>query len=227
MVTAIIVGAGRSRRMGLDKLFAPIVGRPVIEHSIAAYQACGGIDRMVLVVHAEKLEAVRKLAEGYGKVEAVVPGGEERHLSVWIGLQAVEAATSSFVAIHDAARPLVTPELIQRCLDLAREHGAACCAQQIPDTIKRASTEQFVTESVERSGLWAMQTPQIFSSVLILQAYAGVISRGELVTDEVSAVQRLGKRVALLRNDDWNLKMTFPRDLEMAEHILRLRQRGK
>jgi 2-C-methyl-D-erythritol 4-phosphate cytidylyltransferase len=146
-------------------------------------------------------------------------------MSVWNGLQAVDSQGSEFIAIHDGARPLVTPELIKACLDLARTHGAASCASQIPDTVKRASIEQMVTESVERTGLWAMQTPQVFSSGLILQAYAALVAKHEMVTDEVSAVQKLGKKIALLKNDDWNLKVTFPHDLELAEHVLELRKK--
>jgi 2-C-methyl-D-erythritol 4-phosphate cytidylyltransferase len=124
------------------------------------------------------------------------------------------------VAIHDGARPLTTPAVIRQCLRLAETGGAACVASPIPDTVKRATTDGVVTESIDRSGLWAMQTPQIFSTPIILQAYAALIGAGELVTDEVSAVQRLGVNIALLRNDEWNFKITIPRDLELAEHVL-------
>ena len=157
------------------------------------------------------------------KAIKVLPGGDERHESVWIGLQAIESKGSEFVAIHDGARPLVTPEMIMQCLNKAREHGAAGVASPIPDTVKRASHEEMVTESVDRSGLWAMQTPQIFASGLILQAYAALIAKHEMVTDEISAVQKLGKRIALLRNDEWNFKITFPQDFELAEQVLALR----
>jgi 2-C-methyl-D-erythritol 4-phosphate cytidylyltransferase len=131
------------------------------------------------------------------------------------------------VAIHDGARPLTTPKLIAACLKLAQQDGAACVASPIPDTVKRASVEQVVTEHVERTGLWAMQTPQIFASGLILQAYASLIAKHEMVTDEVSAVQKLGKKIALLKNDDWNFKITVPADLELAEHVLALRAKKK
>ena len=171
------------------------------------------MDEVEALVAAEKLHKVTK----------VISGGAERHISVWNGLQAVNSRGSEFVAIHDGARPLTTPKLINACLELAGLHGAACCASQIPDTVKRASLEQMVTESVERTGLWAMQTPQIFSSGLILQAYAALMARHEMVTDEVSAVQKLGKKIALLKNDDWNFKITFPHDLELAEHVLEMR----
>ena len=228
MTTAIIVAAGSSRRMGFDKLFAPLAGKPVIAHSIAAFVQCKQIDEIVIVCREERIKELEKLVkqQKFAKVTGIVAGGSERHFSVWNGLQAVNSK-ASYVAIHDGARPLVTPSLIKRCIALAKEKGAASCSAPIPDTVKRASTGQMVTGSVERSGLWAMQTPQVFNSGLILQAYASLMAKNEQVTDEVSAVQKLGKKIALLRNDDWNLKITFPRDLEMAEHILEMRGKKK
>ena len=225
MVSAIIVAAGSSRRMGFDKLFAPLAGQPVLWHSIKAFTDCKEVDEILIVTKEDGMDEVEALvaAEKLHKVTKVISGGAERHISVWNGLQAVNSRGSAFVAIHDGARPLTTPKLIKACLDLAELHGAACCASQIPDTMKRASVEQMVTESVERTGLWAMQTPQIFSSGLILQAYAALMANHEMVTDEVSAVQKLGKKIALLKNDDWNFKITFPHDLELAEHVLKLR----
>lgn len=211
--------------MGFDKLFALLAGKPVVAHSIAAFEHCEEIQDIILVTKRDKISALKKLcaAEKFDKVSKIITGGAERHISVWRGLRAVNAS-SELIAIHDGARPLTTPEVISDCLEIARETGAACCASPIPDTVKRASTEQVVTESVERSGLWAMQTPQVFSSALILQAYAAIIATNEPVTDEVSAVQRLGKKIALLRNDDWNFKITLPNDLEMAEHVLATRK---
>jgi 2-C-methyl-D-erythritol 4-phosphate cytidylyltransferase len=228
MNTAIIVAAGSSRRMGIDKLFALLAGKPVVAHSIAAFEQCDEIDEIILVVREDRLDEFEQLVkrEKFTKVRKVVAGGEERHISVWNGLQAIDSR-SNYIVIHDGARPLVTPTLIKKCLALAHEKGAVSCSAPIPDTVKRASTEQIVTESVERSGLWAMQTPQVFNSGLILQAYAAIMAKNEQVTDEVSAVQRMGKKIALLKNEDWNLKITFARDLEMAEHILAVRNKQK
>ncbi|MDR3401705.1 MAG: 2-C-methyl-D-erythritol 4-phosphate cytidylyltransferase [Chthoniobacter sp.] len=225
MVSALIVAAGSSRRMGFDKLFAPLAGKPVLWHSLKAFQETKEVDEILVVTRGDRMDEVEELVS-HGeltKVTKVIEGGAERHISVWNGLQAVNSEGSEYIAIHDGARPLVTPTLIKACLDLARAHGAASCASQIPDTVKRASIEQMVTESVERTGLWAMQTPQVFSSGLILQAYAALMAKHEMVTDEVSAVQKMGKKIALLKNDDWNLKVTFPHDLELAEHVLELR----
>ncbi len=225
MNSAIIVAAGASRRMGFDKIFAALHGKPVLYWSIAGFQTCPDIDEIIVVTRAEKVAEVKKLvaSEKLTKVTSVVEGGAERHLSVWNGLQAIHAEGSQFVAIHDAARPLITPKLISACIGLARKSGAACCASPIPDTVKRASHERLVTDDVDRQNLWAMQTPQVFSSALIMQAYASVMARNELVTDEVSAIQKIGKRVALLENEDYNFKITFPRDLPLAEQVIDIR----
>ena len=215
--------------MGFDKLFTPLVGKPVIWHSLKAFSDCREIDEIVIVAREDRLGEFEKLLAGekMSKVTKLISGGNERHDSVWNGLQAVASEGCQFVAIHDGARPLTTPKLIRAVLDMARTHGAACCASPIPDTVKRASVEQMVQESVERTGLWAMQTPQVFSAGLILQAYASVMAKRELVTDEVSAVQKLGKKIALYKNEDWNFKITFPHDIELAEHVLGLRTTKK
>ena len=225
MLAAIIVAAGSSRRMGFDKIFAPLNGKPVLSYSLAAFQACPDVVDILVVTREDRVAEVEALAkaEGITKFRGTVEGGAERHLSVWNGLRVIDSERIRHVAIHDAARPLVTPKLIGECLALAREHGAACCASPVPDTVKRASYELMVTDSIDRQGLWAMQTPQVFSSVLIVQAYASLIAHNELVTDEVSAVQKLGKRVALLPNDDYNFKITFARDLPLAEQVLDIR----
>ena len=190
--------------MGFDKLFAKLAGKPVLWHSLKAFSDCAEVDEILIVTKEDGMDEVEALVatEKMKKVTKVITGGEARHISVWNGLQAVNSRGSEYVAIHDGARPLTTPQLIKACLELAEIHGAACCASQIPDTVKRASVEHMVTESVERTGLWAMQTPQIFSSGLILQAYAALMAKHEMVTDEVSAVQKLGKKIALLKNDE-------------------------
>lgn len=214
--------------MGYDKLNAPLAGKTVLWHSLHVFGRMPEVGRLVIVTRTERFKEVTALATDAAPVKehVLVQGGGERYLSVWAGLQALDGHASDFVAIHDGARPLVTVEAVRACVDLARRDGAACCASPIPDTVKRADQDGFVLENVERSGLWAMQTPQVFSCDLILQAYAAIIARNDMVTDEVSAVQKLGRRVALYRNEDWNLKITFKRDLEMAEHVLQLRSAG-
>jgi len=225
-VSAIIVAAGSSRRMGFDKLFAPLHGHFVVEYSIAAFESCDAVDEIILVTRAERMESLHQVVaeRGFRKVTKILEGGAERHLSVWNGLQNVKA-DAQFVAIHDGARPLTTPKMIGDCLALAAQEGAACCAAPVPDTVKRATSDGIVSESVSRENLWAMQTPQIFSTPLIVQAYGQIIACHEPVTDEVSAVQHAGKKIALYSNNDWNFKITYPQDLQLAEQVLRLREK--
>ena len=226
MLTAIIVAAGTSQRMGFDKLFADLGGRPVVAWSVAAFQACAAVEEIILVTRPEREQGFRALAqaEGWNKLRAILPGGAQRHLSVWNGLQTVAAdAGENHVAVHDGARPLVTPDTIARCLELAQRTGAACCASPVTDTLKRADTRGRIASGVDRTNLWAMQTPQTFSVPLLLRAYRAVMDAGETVTDETSALERIGQPVALLNSGDFNLKITYPQDLELARHLLAMR----
>ena len=236
MLTAIIVAAGTSQRMGFDKLFADLGNRPVVAHSVAAFQTCPSVGSIVLVTRPEKKAVFQELArsEGWTKLHAILSGGEQRHLSVWNGLQTLvddgsgtsdadAEAFKHFVAVHDGARPLVTSDMIERCLDLAQQVGAACCAAPVSDTLKRADAQRHISASVDRTNLWAMQTPQIFSLPLLRRAYKEVIDAGQIVTDETSAMEGIGQPVALLNSGDFNLKITYPQDLELARHLLALK----
>ena len=113
--------------------------------------------------------------------------------------------------------------MIERCLDLAQHVGAACCASPVSDTLKRADVNRHIAGSIDRTNLWAMQTPQIFSLPLLLRAYREVIDAGRIVTDETSAMEDIGQPVALLNSGDFNLKITYPQDLELARHLLALK----
>lgn len=222
MLTAIIVAAGTSRRMGFDKLFADLHGKPVVAHGIAAFQACGAVDGIVAVTRPERAAPLEALAarEGWTKLRRVVPGGAERHLSVWNALETLEGAEGDYVAVHDGARPLVTPGMIERCLARAREVGAASCAAPVSDTLKRADARGCVAGGLDRTGLWAMHTPQIFALNALRRAYREVMAAGLLVTDEVSALESIGLSAALVPSGDHNLKITYPPDLELAAMIL-------
>lgn len=209
--SAVIVAAGGARRMGFDKLLAELGGEPVLVHAVRAFLACPEIGE-IIVVTDESRAAVLERA-GLRDLR-VVPGGSERHLSVWNGLQ---PCSGNFVAVHDGARPLVTPDMISRCLAVAAVHGAAALAKPVTDTLKRADASGRVTESVSRDGVWAMETPQAFRRADLLAAYRQIIDRGEIVTDEVSALQAAGFPVHLVENPMPNLKITFPADLKLAE----------
>lgn len=215
-VSAIIVAAGSSRRMGFDKLAAQLVGKSVRERSIEAFEKCSEVDEIVVVTSAE-------ISSDFQKLTRVVEGGAERHFSVWNGIQAIDP-NAEYIAVHDGARPLVTPEAIAKCLAEAKKSGAATLAHPISDTLKRSDSDgHAVVESVSRDLLWAMETPQIFRADLLRAAYEKILEQGELVTDEVSAVQALGTEVLLVENPEPNLKITFPADLQLAEAILAAR----
>ncbi len=223
MVSAIIVAAGTSQRMGFDKLLSLIGDKPVVAHSIDRFEQCDEIDEVILVVRSDRRAEFQRIVDvsGFTKVNRLVDGGDERHLSVWNGIAQL-SEVCEIVAIHDAARPLVSSDLIARSVALARACGAVSLAAPVVETVKRADAEQNVIESVDRSGLWAMQTPQVFRFDWLLDAYKRIVDSGRSVTDEVSALQEAGYPVRLLQNTDWNVKITFPRDLKLAEKMISL-----
>jgi 2-C-methyl-D-erythritol 4-phosphate cytidylyltransferase len=208
--------------MGFNKLTAQLEGRPVLAWSVAAFEQCAAIDAIVLVCAASarsELEAIAREAAPT-KLRGVVEGGAHRHLSVVEGLSAVPE-TAAMIGVHDAARPLVTGAMIERCLENARNNGAAACARRINDTLKRINDEGFIVDSVDRTNLWAVETPQIFRADLLREAYRQVAEEGSYVTDETSAVQAAGAPVALVETPEWNGKITFPGDLELARQVVR------
>ena len=225
MISAIIVAAGRSQRMGFDKLSSSLGDKPVVVHSIEPFQQCDLVDEVILVVSSDRRSEFQQMVDAFGltKVIRLVDGGPERHLSVWNGISHL-SATCEIVAVHDAARPLVSPDLVGRAVTLARECGAVSIAAPIVETLKRADPNQYVTGSVDRSGLWGMQTPQVFRFDWLVDAYKRIVDSGRTVTDEVSALHEAGYPVRLLQNPDWNIKITFPTDLDLAEKMINLRE---
>jgi len=223
MNSAIIVAAGSSQRMGFDKLMAPLCGRPVVVHSLDRFERSEAVDEVILVIRPERELEFAKIIRDYNfhKITRIVPGGTERHFSVWNGM-AVLSADFRLVAVHDAARPLVSPRLINEVFKLASEQGAVSLAAPMVETLKRAGSDHWVVESVDRTNLWGMQTPQVFRLDWLREAYQRVIGAGRSVTDEVSALQEAGFPVQLMSNSDWNVKITFPRDLELAEKLIKL-----
>jgi 2-C-methyl-D-erythritol 4-phosphate cytidylyltransferase len=223
MLTAIIVAAGSSERMGFDKLFALVSGKPIIAHTIAAFERTSCVEEIILVGRADGLGELRKIIGQPTKVKQIVAGGAERSDSVRAGLDHLNLK-SDFVAVHDAARPMVTPEKITRVFDVCRTTGgAAALAEPINDTLKRADLDLAVKESVDRNGVYAMQTPQVFARKLLEEAYRLVAKKNVSVTDEASAVELFGCKVVLVPNHDFNFKITYPRDLPLAEFVLKQR----
>jgi 2-C-methyl-D-erythritol 4-phosphate cytidylyltransferase len=223
MLTAIIVAAGSSERMGFDKLFALVSGKPVISYTIAAFENTKCVDEIILVGRADSLSELRKIVGKPTKVKQVIAGGAERSDSVRAGLDHVNPE-SDFVAVHDAARPMITPAKIARVFEVCRtKGGAATLAEPINDTLKRVDVDLAVTGSVDREGVYAMQTPQVFEKKLLEEAYEVVATKKISVTDEVSAVELLGRQIVLVPNYDFNFKVTYPRDLPLAEFVLKQR----
>jgi 2-C-methyl-D-erythritol 4-phosphate cytidylyltransferase len=227
MLSAIIVAGGSSQRMGFDKLFAVIAGEPVIAHAIRAFDRSKPVSEIVVVTREQRHDEIRRITSGAGfkKIRAIVPGGKRRQDSVRAGFDRIDR-DAQYVAVHDAARPLITPAQIDRVFEKCRVHGAATLAQPVNDTLKRADTDLLVVGPVDRHQLYTMQTPQIFERKLIEDAYRAVYAENILVTDEVSAVERLGYKIALVLNDDFNLKITYPHDLPVADFILRDREKN-
>ena len=222
MTAAIIVAAGSGTRMGFDKLLAPLAGQPVILHTLLAFEACADIQGIWVVSGTERGEIIRDLAAEMRitKLRGIVPGGAERHFSVWNGLQALPAECR-LVAVHDGARPLVQPAQISRCIEKAATSGAAASARRVTETVKRADAAGCVTGSVDRDGLWIMETPQVFALPALRSAYEDVLRRGMLVTDEVSAMELAGHATWLVENPAPNPKITLPGDIEQAERWMR------
>ncbi len=223
-VAVIIVAAGESRRMGgQDKIFAPLLGKPLLAWTVQAFQASHYVNRIVLVLHPQAVERGSALFQGemFSKVVAVCSGGPRRQDSVREGLNKISDA--AWVIIHDGARPCVDPEIIARGIKAAQETGAAIAAMPALDTIKLVSPDGFVEDTPPRSRLWAVQTPQVFRADLIRQAHEII---AEEVTDDSAMVEKLGHRVKIYPGSYENIKVTTPVDLAYAELILRSREQA-
>ena len=220
-LVAIVVAGGSSQRAGFDKLFAPLAGKPVVAHSIAAFESTASVGSIILVVRTDRFgdydELVRK--HGFRKIIAIVAGGRRRQDSVQRGLEQLPGECD-FVAVHDAARPLVRPGLIQRIYECAQIHGGAASGAAISDTLKRVDRAQVVVSGVDRANLFAVETPQIFRRELLQKSYRSLSEAGVEVTDEISAVVRFGGRVVIVPNEEPNFKITYAADLARAEAAL-------
>ncbi|TLS48508.1 2-C-methyl-D-erythritol 4-phosphate cytidylyltransferase [Paenibacillus antri] len=223
---AVIVSAGVGKRMNaaVSKQYIPVGGKPVVVHALEAFERTASVDAVALVVGAGDEAYGRELVETYGlrKVVAVVSGGAERQHSVLRGLEALleRRPETAWALVHDGARPLVTPDVVERCLAAAAETGASVPGVPVKDTIKIADANGLVAGTPERSSLWAVQTPQAFRVDLLLEAHRRAAADGFLGTDDAMLVERLGVRVKIAEGDYRNIKVTTPDDLELAERLL-------
>lgn len=222
--TAIIAAAGSSQRMGENKLLLPLGGKPVLAHTLLAVDAASGVDEIVIAAREEDLIRFAELCKAWGvtKPVKVVVGGRTREESVLRA--AIEAEPdAALLAVQDGARPFVTPELIDAVIETARVSFAAAPAIPVKDTIKVA-VDGVVRNTPERSLLYAVQTPQVFDAQLLRAALQSAIDAGATLTDDCSAVERLGKEIHLTEGLEENIKITTPLDMILAEAILAKRE---
>jgi 2-C-methyl-D-erythritol 4-phosphate cytidylyltransferase len=226
MVTAIVLAAGRSTRMGggPNKQFIELLGKPIIWYSLTAFELCGAVDAVILVRRPDYAQEAEQIVHKFGfhKVVAVTDGGVERQNSVWNGLGKCDPATE-IVSVHDGARPLVTSALIASTIVNTRSFGTGIAATKLVDTIKEANDDKTVVRTVDRTRLWAVQTPQTVRYALLKEAYTKILADKALVTDEAAAVESLDQKVHLVETSFLNLKITTPSDLAIAEALLRVR----
>lgn len=217
---AVVVAAGVSSRFGQDKLFHRLAGVPVLARSLRAFEDCPAVGEVALVLNEANLEAGRRLVVEHrlAKARHLCLGGTRRQDSVLAGLRALGGC--EWVAIHDGARPLATPELIARGLAEARATGAAIPGVPLKDTVKVVGSGDLVVSTPERARLRAIQTPQVFRYALILDAYR--VAEGE-VTDDAALLEALGHPVKVYPGSYDNLKITTAEDLDLAEALLRRR----
>jgi 2-C-methyl-D-erythritol 4-phosphate cytidylyltransferase len=224
MTAAIIVAAGKGARMGahVDKLWLEVAGRPVIAHTWGQFNAAAAIDEIILVVRDGMQEHFTELAAKFHfqKPFRLVIGGAERQDSVWNGLAAVSPKTE-IVAIQDAARPCTSAELIAATIQAARETGAAVAAQPVVDTLKETADGQVISRTVDRSKLWAVQTPQTFRVEVIRRAILTAREKRLVLTDDTAACELIGQPVRLVKSASPNPKVTVPADLPFIESLLR------
>jgi len=225
----IIPAAGQGKRMGAgkNKLLLTLEGVPVLIHTLKVFDSdleCSGI---ILAIHPDDEAEFKLLLKEYGihKVSSLVIGGKERQESVYNGLK-VLGSFEGVVLVHDAARPFIKAETIHALVEAASKQGGAIVAVPVKDTIKKAVNSQ-VIETVERSSLWAVQTPQAFRVSILLEAHNKAVSEQFIGTDESSLVERLPHQVAIIEGDYDNIKLTTPEDLYFAEAILRKRKESK
>lgn len=223
--SAVVPAAGSSTRMeGQDKLLLPLEEQPVLLHTLRALELCPYLAEIIVVTREDLIVPVSQLCRDFmlDKVTKVMVGGAERVLSVRIGVQEARR-DAALIAIHDGARPLLSREVLEEVLKKAAVTGAAAPAIPMVDTIKRAE-RGVVVETMDRSSLWAVQTPQVFEASLIRAALEKAVADGETLTDDCAAVERIGMKVSLTRGDRENIKLTTPYDLMVGEAIIRQRE---
>lgn len=221
---AVIVAAGSSQRMGSDKIFASLGGLPVLVRSIRAFEENELVDEIVVVTREEKLGQVADLVKKYAlnKVSKVILGGKTRVESCLAGVSEVDHR-AELIAIHDGARPLVSQRIIRDTVRAAQDLYAAVPVVRSTDTLKLLDEKGVIAGSVDRETIYRVQTPQVFRADLIKGALTEAMKRELPITDDSSAMELMGIQTHTVEGDEDNLKLTTPRDLVLAEAILKNR----
>ncbi len=226
-VAAIIAAAGLGKRMQQDtpKTYLQLAGKPILIHTLEVFEKVPEVHEVLVVVHPEDLEFCQEeVIDAYPlkKVLRLVPGGKERQDSVYHALKVLqkEAVHLDVILVHDGVRPLVEPAQVRKVVAAARRHGGAILGIPCQDTLKRVNSKGVVVDTVDRTELWQVQTPQAFQAPLLWRAYQEAMERGFYATDEAALVEALGETVVVVPGTCLNLKITTPDDLKMAEAIL-------
>jgi len=224
-VTAIIAAAGQGRRMGgQGKQFKDLEGKPIVGWVLTVFEQSSLIDKIIFVVNEGDFKKAKETVEALKikKIKKIIEGGKERQDSVLLGLKEVKSDTD-IVIVHDGARPFVTKEIISRAVNDAKEHGATVVAVPAIDTVKASKKGNFVGETVDRSNLWLIQTPQAFKYKIIKEAYERAAKINYKATDDSKLVERMGIPVKITKGSYENIKITTPDDLMVARGILKAR----
>lgn len=219
-VSVIIPAAGQGTRMGsaTPKQYLSLNGQPILHHTLMAFEASGLVDSVTLVVPKNDLDPAQK-KWNYKIVTNIVQGGKERQDSVCNGFKAIDPDTD-IVIVHDGVRPFVTPDMIGRSIEAAKQFGAAIVAIPVSDTIKQVDSKEFVTRTVDRNGLWRVQTPQAFQYAILGEAFQKAAEDSYYGTDEGSLLEHAGKKLKIIMGSELNIKITRQEDLILGEGIL-------
>ncbi len=226
--SAIICAGGSGTRMGgVAKQLLSLRGLPCILYSLLAFQACDEISELIVVGRKEERDIIESLCHMHKitKLKAVVLGGDTRQASVMNGFLQI-SPKSEIVAIHDAARPLITPEQISRLIQTAKRYGASCFAKKMTDTVKRADEKGMITDTIPRESLYTVQTPQVFKTDIYRVSTALAQKSGAVVTDDCALVEMAGFPIKLVEFSEPNLKLTTPEDVGIISGILKERENG-
>lgn len=219
-IAVIIAAGGSGKRFGAEnKLFLSLDGSPVFIKTIKIFEELCFPGNMIIPVSETDKESfsdlIMKFLPSYNPV--IVNGGATRTLSVWNALSVLDEKEIDYVAIHDAARPFASAELFMDCLAAAVKYGGALAARPVSDTVKRADSEQFIAETLDRSVLWTVETPQIFNLKILKESYINALKTDMHFTDDAGIMEYSGNKIFLVRNTAFNLKITYPADALLAE----------